>query len=338
MIKSEEGAQKILVVALSEGRSRFRGKLRRPGSVDMCLRLNLSSNAASPVCRLQVYYEMKAKIKQFEGFSPALFRFFEELAANNNKDWFDIHRAEYESLVLGTIKSFVVELGPFVTALNPELQVEPLVGRTISRIANDMRFQRNRPPYRPHIYMSYPRRGKRWSDDALLYVGIGATGLSIGFYPGGHRPLRTGPIQDAIRDNLRGFQRYLDETRIPRKYWELAEGENHGLKKWPLPKSARRWTDLESFTVGEFFDAGDTRVRRRSFLETARSVFLDLYPLWLFATSSDLSGDLEFYRENRKLLERPVQKKSSSQQAKSQTNSLTKPPRSRDDRRQHHSR
>jgi len=35
---------------------------------------------------------------------------------------------------------------------------------------------------------------------------------------------------------------------------------------------------------------------------------LDLYPLWLFATSENLKDDLQLYRENAELLARPLTK------------------------------
>jgi uncharacterized protein (DUF2461 family) len=248
--------------------------------------------------------------QRFEGFSPNLFRFFRDLSTNNNKDWFDQHRREYETEVLGCLKSFVADLGKFVMLLNPELETEPRVGRTISRIANDMRFHRNRPPYRPYMYISYPRRGRKWSDDALLYAGVASHGVSIGFYPGGGHncPSQNGMVQDAIKGNSRLFQRYLDERRVAKKYWELADGENGGIKKWPLPKTASRWIGLDSFSVGEHFAFDDHVLSTRSFLDRAQSIVLDLYPLWLFATSNDPKRYLELYSENARALARPLTK------------------------------
>lgn len=242
----------------------------------------------------------------FRGFSAELFKFFGELAENNSKDWFDQHRRQYETDVLGGIKSFVADLGPFLRMLNDELETDARVGRTISRINNDMRFQKTRPPYRPYIYAGFPRRGKKWSSDALLYVGIQNQGVSVGFYPGGYKALRAGPVQQSVKDNLRIFQRYLDEQRIAENYWELAGGESGPVTKWPLPKSARRWVNLESFTVGEYFPATDPLLTRRAFLYRAQEIMLDLYPLWLFAASSDLKNDIELYRENAELLARPL--------------------------------
>jgi uncharacterized protein (TIGR02453 family) len=244
----------------------------------------------------------------FEGFSAGLFQFLQGLAENNNKPWFDEHRRQYEAEVLGPIKAFVTELGPIIHMLNEEIETEPRVGRTISRISNDMRFHKNRPPYRPVIYVGFSRRGQKWSNAALLYAGIYPNGVSIGFYPGGHRELRTGPMKETIRKNLRPFQRYLDEREIAESYWELAGGEDGKVTKWPLPKTARRWVNLEGFTVGEHFKPSDRIVSRRAFLDVAQEIILDLYPLWLFATSDKLKIDLELYRENAELLARPLTK------------------------------
>jgi Conserved hypothetical protein (DUF2461) len=250
---------------------------------------------------------------RFEGFSAKLFQFLSGLAENNNKPWFDEHRREYEAEVLGPVKAFVAELGPILRMLNEDIETEPRVGRTISRISNDMRFHKNRPPYRPVIYIGFPRRGQKWSNAALLYAGIYPNGVSIGFYPGGHGELRTGPIQDTINKHLRPFQRYLDERGIAESYWELAGGEGGKVTKWPVPRTARQWAKSDGFTIGEHFKPGERIVSRRAFLDAAQEIFLDLYPLWLFATSEQLADDLELYRENAKLLARPLTKTANKQ-------------------------
>lgn len=245
---------------------------------------------------------------RFEGFSANLFRFLTELASNNRKEWFDEHRREYEAEVLSPIKSFVTDIAPIVRMLNPEFETEARVGRTISRINNDLRFHKDRPPYRPFLYVFFPRRGQKWSTEALLYAAIAAHGVSVGFYPGGYKKLRTGPVQDSIKKNLRLFQKYLDDRSIPETYWELVDGEVGESRKWPLPKTARRWMNLDSFTVGEYFSAPDPALSRRRFLDRAQKILLDLYPLWLFATSDNLKDDLELYEENVESLARPLTK------------------------------
>jgi hypothetical protein len=199
------------------------------------------------------------------------------LAENNNKEWFDLNRADYQAKALAPVKTFVAEIGPILKMLNEEFEVEPRVGRTISRINNDLRFHRNRPAYRPFIYAGFARRGRKWSTESLLYVGLFSHGASIGFYPGRYKPLGIGPVQEGIRKNTKLFQRYLDERHIAETYWEISGEENGAVAKWPLPKTARRWMNLESFTVGEHFASTEPILARRAFLDCAQKVLLDLY-------------------------------------------------------------
>ncbi len=244
--------------------------------------------------------------QRFEGFSPKLFEFFRELAANNNKDWFDENRSLYQTEVLDSVKSFVTDFGPIMRMLNEEFESEPRVGRTISRINNDIRFHKNRPAYRHFMYVSFPRRNTKWTSEALLYVGIYTHGVGVGFYPGGYRKLRKAPLQESIGLNLRLFQKYLDERLIADKYSELTDGEAGEVKKWPLPNRARKWVNLENFSVGEYFTADEVAAMGRKLLDRVQEVLLDVYPLWLFAQSEDIKEDFELYQENVELLTRPL--------------------------------
>uniref|UniRef100_C6E6N8 DUF2461 family protein n=1 Tax=Geobacter sp. (strain M21) TaxID=443144 RepID=C6E6N8_GEOSM len=39
-------------------------------------------------------------MEKFEGFPAATFQFLKELSDNNNKQWFELHKAEYQDNVL----------------------------------------------------------------------------------------------------------------------------------------------------------------------------------------------------------------------------------------------
>jgi len=218
--------------------------------------------------------EVAMNSPRFEGFSAELFHFLTGLAANNNKPWFDEHRREYESEVLTPIKAFVAEVGPILNMLNEDIETEPRVGRTVSRISNDMRFHKNRPPYKPVMHVSFPRRGQKWCHSAL-YAGIYPTGISVGFYTGARRDEETPSIQETIKKNSRLFQRYLDERGISESYSELAGAHEGKITKWPLPPTARKWANLDGFIVGEHFRYSERIISRRAFLDVAQEIFLD---------------------------------------------------------------
>ncbi|HKV37708.1 MAG TPA: hypothetical protein VJX67_00735, partial [Blastocatellia bacterium] len=142
----------------------------------------------------------------------------------------------------------------------------------------------------------------------VIYFRISQHGIWAGFRPGGRRDLKVGPIQQAIRSNSRLFQRYLDSRRIYDRYFELSGFEDGNTTRWPLPKTARKWSVMDGFMIGESFQASDPILARRTFLDRAQEVFLDLYPLWIFAGSDRIKEDMDLYGENAQLLSRPISK------------------------------
>jgi hypothetical protein len=207
--------------------------------------------------------------------------------------------------VLRPVKALVADLGALLRGLNQDFDSEPRVGRTISRITNDRKLHKSLPACNPFLYSCFPRRGHRRSSEPLLAVGVYGHGVSVGFYPGLFNRVRAGRIQQGIRKNQRLFQRYLDESALPERYWELTRGEDVPVMKWPLPRTARRWVKLESFTVGEYFSSGEPILSSRAFLDRAKSIMFNLYPLWLFAMSDDVRNDYDIYRESIEAHARP---------------------------------
>ena len=85
-----------------------------------------------------------------DAFPHGAARFLGQLRRNNRKDWFDVHREEYERLVLEPAKEFVIELGAGLRKLRPKLQVDPRTNYGVKRINRDVRFARDKRPYKDH--------------------------------------------------------------------------------------------------------------------------------------------------------------------------------------------
>ena len=97
---------------------------------------------------------------QFNGFPQEAFNFFEQLALHNNRDWFHAHQEVYERACREPMKLLVAELGA-----NP-------ASTKISRINHDLRFSRDKLPYR--TYIAAGMSGNYISvSPAGLYVGAG---------------------------------------------------------------------------------------------------------------------------------------------------------------------
>ncbi len=76
--------------------------------------------------------------------------FFARLEKNNKKEWFDKHKEEYRANVLEPLKNLVSDLGSSIQKKLPGLSYEPRVNGSIFRINRDVRFSKNKKPYKTH--------------------------------------------------------------------------------------------------------------------------------------------------------------------------------------------
>ena len=93
-------------------------------------------------------------------FIPDFIEFFKELAANNNKDWFDINRKRYTDVIKEPFKKFVLDLIVEVGKVNPKIKdIEPK--DCIFRINRDIRFSKDKTPYKMNVSALIAPGGKR---------------------------------------------------------------------------------------------------------------------------------------------------------------------------------
>lgn len=77
--------------------------------------------------------------------NPASLQFLVQLAQNNNKPWFDAHKSEYET-ARENIVSFVSQLIVEIKGIEPIVEKEPK--KYVSRIYRDIRFSKDKTPYK----------------------------------------------------------------------------------------------------------------------------------------------------------------------------------------------
>jgi uncharacterized protein (TIGR02453 family) len=141
---------------------------------------------------------------RFNGFPGEAFDFFEELALHNNRDWFHAHQEVYERACREPMKQLVAELG-----------AKP-ASTKISRINRDLRFSRDRAPYRTYIAAGLVGN----------YISLSAAGLYVG--AGLYKP--EGPALERFRRAIdrevsgRELQRIVSSLR--QKRYQVDTHEN----------------------------------------------------------------------------------------------------------------
>jgi uncharacterized protein (TIGR02453 family) len=89
----------------------------------------------------------------FTGFRPEAIQFLVDLAANNERAWFQPRKAEYERLLKEPLEALCVALDEELRARNLPLRADP--ARSPFRIYRDTRFSKDKSPYKTHVAASF---------------------------------------------------------------------------------------------------------------------------------------------------------------------------------------
>jgi uncharacterized protein (TIGR02453 family) len=206
---------------------------------------------------------------------PSTLSFITKLGKNNNKAWFDEHRTEYEAAK----KDFET----LVAGLHAELgKTEPGMSEqkskdAIFRIFRDVRFAKDKTPYKDH-FGAYMSRAGRKAPDAGYYLHI-QPGRS--FVAGGlwmpEAPLLKATRQE-IDYNLKEFETILKQPAF-KKHFKKLEGEQ--LKTIPQGYTADNpaidYLKMKSFIVTTPLE--DKEITSKAFAQKVLKLFAVMKPL-----------------------------------------------------------
>ena len=116
----------------------------------------------------------------FTGFRPEAFGFLVELGLNNDRSWFTPHKAEYEALLKQPLEQLCVALDEAFRARGLPLSADPK--RSPFRIHRDVRFSKDKSPYKINIGASFPWAGNGGGVGGYFHLEPGETFAGGGMY------------------------------------------------------------------------------------------------------------------------------------------------------------
>ena len=163
-------------------------------------------------------------------FTPALFEFLSELADNNNREWFQDNKSRYERDVRDALVQFVSDFGDRLREISPYMVADPrLSGGSIFRIYRDVRFSKDKSPYKTNAGMHFRHEVGRDVHGPGLYLHLqpGQVFAAAGIW----RPnsATVGKIRGAIVANPDRWKGIVTEARFSSIY--TLDGES--LKRAP---------------------------------------------------------------------------------------------------------
>jgi len=147
----------------------------------------------------------------FEGFPREGMKFLKSLKRNNNRPWFEKHKSEYESYVKLPMQSLIVALQPHMAKFAPEFELHPK--RSLFRIYRDVRFSKDKSPYKTHAAIQSLVRGAP--------KGVEAPGYYLHFEPG--QVFIGSGVYMPSSDSLKKIRRAMVERS--KEFLSLVEGK-----------------------------------------------------------------------------------------------------------------
>jgi len=109
---------------------------------------------------------------RFHGFSSGLIQFLTSLSENNNHAWFEKHRPYYQDHVLAPLKKLVTDMSDWMLCIDPGLEVEPAVNKTISNIHHADDSPLDASPYKTNVWVMFKRPVPDWQDAPAFFFEI----------------------------------------------------------------------------------------------------------------------------------------------------------------------
>jgi uncharacterized protein (TIGR02453 family) len=204
------------------------------------------------------------------------FHFLEELAANNNRDWFQANKKSYEAAKASVASFMKVVLNEIQTFDKSIIGIDPK--DCIFRINRDIRFSNDKSPYKTNIG-GFMAKGGRKAMNAGYYLHIqpGSSFLAGGIYMPPPDKLKL--IRSEIYFNAANFKKIINDLDFKKYFKEIQDEEK--LKNPPkdFPKD---YPDIDllkykNYTV--IHTLKDHQLQQPDFLSYTIKVFKAMYPL-----------------------------------------------------------
>ncbi|NEN25817.1 DUF2461 domain-containing protein [Cryomorpha ignava] len=164
--------------------------------------------------------------------------FFKELAANNNKDWFDENRERYHQNIKKPFEDFVAALMAELQKEDPALTGDPK--KAIFRINRDIRFAKDKAPYKLNRAAAISPYGRKDGARPGLYIQLGPENVRIagGVYSPNKEELMA--VREAIMNNPREFEKAINDENFLETFGEIEGEENKRLPTKELMEAAKK--------------------------------------------------------------------------------------------------
>jgi uncharacterized protein (TIGR02453 family) len=158
-------------------------------------------------------------------FNDKSFRFLRALARNNSREWFQAHKADYESQLRAPFLRLIADLQPDLAQISGQFRADPRpVGGSLFRIHRDTRFANDKTPYKTHAGARLFHQRHREVESPSFYIHLQPGHCFVGAGLWHPEPESRRRIRQFIADNPGAWQAAVHSPAFRRRF--TLEGES----------------------------------------------------------------------------------------------------------------
>ena len=186
------------------------------------------------------------------GFTKDTLKFLRALKRHNERDWFNAHKANYETHVKTPMLAIIERLATDFPQIAPDLVASP---RSMYRIYRDTRFSPDKTPYKTHVSAAFSHQRLPKNESASLYFHLSATELWIGGGLYAPQTPQLHRVRGHIVANLRRFGSLAESPAIKRLGGVRGERLQRVPRGFPKDHKAADYLRLKQYLIGDQLDA-----------------------------------------------------------------------------------
>lgn len=179
----------------------------------------------------------------FIGFKSELFDFLCELTFNNNKAWFDLNRDRYKELFKEPMDLLAQKLIKEVNNFNSDIDFI----YSVSRINRDVRFSKNKEPYRNSKWITIKTNSGTCKHLPVLFFELMPSGYTYGMGIYCTKPDLMAAYRKRIDSNINEISRLIQTYKGQKKF--LLEGDMYKRKLSEYDGDIAQWYQLKDFAL-----------------------------------------------------------------------------------------
>jgi len=210
--------------------------------------------------------------------------FLKDLVENNNREWFQANKERYEAARENVI-DFTAELLKLMHKVDPGIDAALDAKKCVMRIYRDIRFSKNKTPYKNNFGVSLPARGLRLGGaEYYLQIAPGNSFIAGGYWMPEAAHLKA--IRQEIDYNAHELKNIVDDAAFKKLFGEFRKQD--ALKSVPREYSADNENidllKLKSFVA--FHQFKDEELMKKGAPETIATICSKIYPLNVFLNNA----------------------------------------------------